>query len=83
VLGAICDDPRKYWLLGDGTESWAQLTQAHAALHDIPVAKVRQDFQPNPVSYGQYCEQLKEERALLEYCREKGITGREEIGGAR
>jgi len=26
VLNAIADDPRKYWLMGNGTGSWAKLT---------------------------------------------------------
>jgi len=51
ALFAICDDPRKYWLLGNGTETYARLTAAHAALNGVDVERVRASFQPNRAKY--------------------------------
>jgi len=78
VICAIADSPRKYWLMGNGTGSWEKLTTAAAALWDKPVDKIRADFQPLEHEYRRYCEQLKNDEKLLEYCRENGITGKHE-----
>jgi hypothetical protein len=67
VLNAIVDDPR-------GTESWAQRTAAAAALWNMPVEKVRADFQPQKKTYARYCEERERNEKLLTYCREHGIT---------
>lgn len=74
VLNAIADDPRKYWLMGNGTESWAQLTTAAAALWNEPVEKIRADFQPPPNAYDRFCKEQEQNERLLTHCREKGIT---------
>ena len=73
VLTAIKDDPRKYWLLGNGTGSWEKLTMAAAVLWAHPVEKIRADFQPRKEEYQRYCEQRDKDEKLLEYCRENGI----------
>jgi len=73
LLNAICDDPRKYWLMGVGTESWVKLTAAHAALWELDVAEVRKNFQPDKKHYQQYCEEREAHQKLLTHCRENGI----------
>lgn len=74
VINAIAYDPRKYWLMGEGTESWAQLTTAAAAIWGIPVEQVRKDFAPDKEKYDSYCAQQEADERLLHYCRQKGIT---------
>jgi hypothetical protein len=74
VLNAICDDPRKFWLMGHGTGSYEKLTAAAAAIWDKPVEKVREDYQPNKEQYRVYCDRIKEEERLLDHCRDNGIT---------
>lgn len=68
ALTAICDDPRKYWLLGNGTQTYALLTEAHAALNQLPIDEVRQTFVPDRRRYEAHCHDLKE----LERLRELG-----------
>jgi hypothetical protein len=51
VLGAIADDPRKYWLMGDGTGSWSKLTEAAAAIWNEPVEGIRSTFKPDKAAY--------------------------------
>lgn len=46
TLQAIADDPRKYDLMGLGTQSYALLTEAAATLWDQPVDDVRRRFIP-------------------------------------
>jgi len=74
ALDAIAYDPRKYWLLGNGTGTWEKLTTAAAALWNVPVETIRKDFRPDAEKYSDYCERLKADERLLDYCREKGIT---------
>lgn len=74
VLNAIADDPRKYWLMGNGTESYAKLTAAAAALWDRPLANVRENFQPLKEPYDRWCAEREAHERLLTYCRENGIT---------
>jgi hypothetical protein len=74
VLNAIADDPRKYWLMGEGTESFAQLTAAAAAIWGVPVEKVRKDFSPGREKWDRYCTEREAQDKLLTHCREKGIT---------
>jgi len=78
IINAIVDDPRKYWLLGNGTGSWEKLTTAAAALWNQPAAKIRADFKPRTEEYHRYCAQRDQDEKLLEYCRENGITGKHE-----
>jgi hypothetical protein len=74
VLNAIADDPRKYYLMGNGTESYAQLTAAAAIMWDIPVENVRKQFAPPPDKWNRYVAQQEADEKLLRHCREKGIT---------
>lgn len=74
VLNAIAYDPRKYWLFGNGTECYAKLTAAAAALWDRPLENVRANFQPQKAEYDRYCAELEADERLLTYCREHGIT---------
>jgi len=76
VLHAIADDPRKYWLMGNGTESWSKLTEAAAAIWDQPVIKIRKDFVPPKEKYDRHCKEVEANERLLTYCREHGITGK-------
>lgn len=73
VLETIADSPEKFYLLGDGTESYAKLTAAAAALWGRPVEEVRANFRPDPNSFKRYLGAREADRALLEYCREQGI----------
>ncbi len=73
ALKTICDDPAKFWLLGDLTETYSQLTAAYAVLYGRDVEQVRNRFMPDEDRYLQYCTKKEEEKRLLEYCREKGI----------
>jgi hypothetical protein len=73
VLNAIADDPRKYWLMGNGTGSWEKLTTAAAAIWNKPVEKIRSDFQPRKAEYERYCAELEASEKLLRHCRENGI----------
>jgi hypothetical protein len=73
ALNAICDDPKKYWLLGSGTETWERLTEAHALLWAINVEQVRKEFQPDPGRYKHYEEERERDRRLLDYCRDNHI----------
>lgn len=66
TLNAICDDPRKYWLLGNGTESYARLTAAHAALHGMDVDVVRKSFVPNTKAYGRFLVERNEAERMAE-----------------
>jgi hypothetical protein len=75
VLNAIAYDPRKYWLLGVGTESYAKLTTAGAALFDQPLEKVRESCRPDPTDYQAYLDQRKEEERLIEIGREHDTEG--------
>ena len=74
ALRAIAHDPRKYWLMGNGTESWERLTAAAAAIWNHPVEKIRADFQPRPDEYEDYVKSLEADQRLLRHCRENGIT---------
>ncbi len=74
LLDAISYDPRKFWLMGAGTASWEKLTIAAAALFEVPVEKIRQDFRPDKEKYNTYCAELEANEKLLRHCREKGIT---------
>lgn len=74
VLNAIADDPRKYWLMGNGTGSYAKLTEAAAVLWKTPVEKIRADFRPNKVEYTRYCDELEANEKLLRYCRDRKIS---------
>lgn len=73
VLNAICDDPRKFYLMGWGTGSYAKLTEAHAALHGLPLEEIRKNFVPDEAPYKRYCERIQEEDRLLTHCHENGI----------
>jgi len=75
VLDAIAYDPRKYWLMGELTESWARLTAAGAALWGKSVEEIKQEFQPDKAKFDRYCAEVEANDKLLTYCREKGITG--------
>lgn len=74
VLNALADDPRKYWLMGNGTESYAKLTTAAAVLWKTPVEKIRKDFQPEKAKHERYCEEVEANERLLRYCRDRNIT---------
>jgi hypothetical protein len=78
VLNAIADDPRKYWLMGNGTESYAKLTEAAAAIWKLPVEKVCADFQPKEKAYKLYCAEREENERLLRHCQENKIMA---LGG--
>ena len=77
VIATVCDDPRKYWLLGEGTESWAKLTAAHAVMSDKPLQTIRDNCKPNQAAYAQYCAEREEEQQLIRHCREHGIKPKE------
>lgn len=79
TLNTIARDPEWFWLMGEGTESYAQLTAAHAALHGRSVEDIRRTFRPNFNLYNQYCEERKKHADLIRYCRENGIRA----GGAQ
>ena len=64
VLNTICDDPKKFYLLGTGTESYRRLTDAHAQIHRLHVEEVRQDFAPNPERYASYLASLESEKQI-------------------
>ena len=74
ALNAICDDPRKFWLIGGPTGTWEKLTEAHAALFEIDVENVRAEFLARKEQYEAYCDEKEENDELLEYCRDHGIT---------
>lgn len=78
ALNTICNDPAKFWLLGNGTETYARLTEAHATIQGLDIATVRSVFKPSADRYERYCDQLEKDGELLIYCREHGITGEEE-----
>lgn len=73
VLNAIADDPAKFWLMGAGTQSYALLTDAHAALTGTPEGEVRQRFRPEPRRYEAYCKEREERDRLVRHCRDHGI----------
>lgn len=66
ALNAICDDPRKFYLVGNGSGTWETLTAAHAALFGVNVEEVRKNFVPDRDKYERYCEQIKTEHDALE-----------------
>lgn len=78
VINAIADDPRKYWLMGNGTESWNKLTLAAAAILNTPVERIRADFQPPKDKYDRYCNEIEANEKLLRFCRDNGIVGKRE-----
>lgn len=74
VLNALRDDPRKYWLMGEGTGSYAKLIDAAAALWGEPVDKLREHFSPTEPKWSRFLEQRERDEKLIEYCQEQGIT---------
>lgn len=74
ALNAICDDPRKFYLVGWGTGTYAKLTEALAALHGLDVETVRENFVPDKEPYDRYCQRIEAEEKLLTHCRENHIT---------
>lgn len=74
VLGAICEDPRKFWLLGNGTESYALLTECHAFLSGQSRGDVRHNFKPEEKGYRRFCLEQERRERLLRICEERGIT---------
>ena len=60
TLTAICDDPRKFYLMGYGTGSYDKLTDAHATLWEVDVEKVRKQAKPrNEEAYRAYCKKWR------------------------
>ena len=47
TLNRLKSDPTAYYRMGLGTSTYAQLTEAFAALEKEPLAKVRQHFMPD------------------------------------
>jgi hypothetical protein len=78
VLNAICSDPKKYYLMGQGTESWEKLTRAAACLLDKPLEDVRPRYRPGLIEYERYLVHMEKQDELLEYCRRRGITAQDE-----
>jgi UDP-2,3-diacylglucosamine pyrophosphatase LpxH len=73
-LKVIAEDPEKFFLMGDGTESWAKLTDAASALWGIPVEEIRGDFRPSLSRCEKYRVKRESDEALLRHCRRRGIT---------
>ena len=74
VLNAIADDPRKFWLMGNGTGSWEKLTIAAAAIWNRPVEEIRKEYQPREDQYRNYCALKENEERLVTYCRDNDVT---------
>ena len=74
ALRAICDDPEKYWLLGNGTGTWHRLTVAHAVLYGQSVGKVEDDWVPDDRRYAAYMAERKSTQWMVDYCKDRGIT---------
>lgn len=66
VLDAIECDPRKYWLMGEGTGCFDTLTAAAAAFWGENQDNVKKRFQPDKDKYAQYLRELEENRKLLD-----------------
>lgn len=78
ALDAICYDPRKYWLMGSGTQTYALLTEAHASLNQLPIEQVRETFVPDRRKYNAYCDELKEMERLQQLGTEHDRQGGKE-----
>ena len=76
TLGAICSDPRKFYLMGGRFNgSFERLTEAYAKLNGLDEETVFEKFEPHdPAAYDRYCAQREADERLLTYCRENGIT---------
>lgn len=75
VLRVICDDPRKFYLMGDMTGAYEKLTLAAALVWGEPVDDIRKNFRPESREWERYCEERKTQERLLRYCQDNGITG--------
>lgn len=73
TLDALRNDPRKFWLMGDGTETFEKLTTAAALIYGKPQDEVKAAFRPRVDEWKRYCAALNEDRKLLTHCRERGI----------
>lgn len=74
TLEALRTDSRKFWLMGEGTETFEKLTAAAALIYDEPQAKVKKFFRPHKGEYERYCAEIEENDRLLRLCRERGIA---------
>lgn len=73
VLNALCDDPAKYWLMGNGTGSWEKLTTAAAAIYGRTKEEIAARFTPEKHRFDAYCQQHEADLELLRYCQDNGI----------
>lgn len=74
VLNVIANDPRKFWFMGDGTESYERLTAAASALENIPVEKIKADFRPKAADFERYCRHREIDERFLSLCRSRVPT---------
>ena len=66
VLDAIQYDPRKFWLMGDGTGSFDALTAAAAAFWNKDQEEVKKQFRPDVDKYERYVKELRDQEKILE-----------------
>jgi hypothetical protein len=66
ALHQICASPAKFYLMGNGTETYAQLTAAYAAFRGIPVEEVRTYFQPQKAEYERFLAERRADQESLE-----------------
>jgi hypothetical protein len=78
VLRALVDDPRKFDLLGHGTESWNLLSQAFAEVMDLDPAEVK-GWGPEGGRWERYLEERERNQRVIDQAEEYGIPSSEII----
>ncbi len=77
VLRFLASDPRVYYWLGEGTQSYALLTEALAASSGLELSHIRKTFKPDKKAFAEFEEEKNQMEALYQAYHDALMTGRE------